>query len=127
MKKAENFKKGTIGIDGSHLEQTWQKEFYRIGTQVLDPHHFLLYDVGAVCGCKGFIDFYVDGKDWVIEMVRIWLNIIKGLNFTGNMKRLSNMRRVYPLLMFAANRKRFESCRMISYMCHTPKIIVHLR
>ncbi|CAG8741618.1 6202_t:CDS:2, partial [Dentiscutata heterogama] len=37
-----------FGINGNLLEQTWQKEFYRIGTQI----------------------FYVDGMDWAIEFLR---------------------------------------------------------
>ncbi|CAG8645387.1 8356_t:CDS:2, partial [Acaulospora morrowiae] len=34
-----------FGSDGRILEQTWQKEFYRIGTQVLGKGHFLSCDV----------------------------------------------------------------------------------
>ncbi|CAG8469981.1 1580_t:CDS:2, partial [Ambispora gerdemannii] len=56
--------------DGSPLEQTLQKEFYRIGTQVLGMGHFLSCDVGAVFGCDGYIDFYVDKLDWAIELLR---------------------------------------------------------
>ncbi|CAG8784988.1 5233_t:CDS:2, partial [Gigaspora margarita] len=52
-----------FGINGNLLEQTWQKEFYRVGTQVLGRNHFLSCDVGAVFGCDGYIDFYVDGLD----------------------------------------------------------------
>ncbi|CAG8535713.1 1375_t:CDS:2 [Rhizophagus irregularis] len=42
------------------MEQQWQKEFYRIGTQVLGMDHFLSCEVGTVFGCEGKIDFYVD-------------------------------------------------------------------
>ena len=59
-----------FGTDGNLLEQTWQKEFYRIGTQVLGWQHFLSCDVGAVFGCEGFVDFYVDQLDWAIELLR---------------------------------------------------------
>jgi hypothetical protein len=59
-----------FGSDGRILEQTWQKEFYRIGTQVLGRHHFLSCEVGSVFGCKGKIDFYVDKLDWAIELLR---------------------------------------------------------
>ncbi|CAG8598094.1 8930_t:CDS:2 [Diversispora eburnea] len=59
-----------FGTDGSLLEQTWQKEFYRVGTQVLGKNHFLSCDVGAVFGCDGYIDFYVDKLEWAIELLR---------------------------------------------------------
>ncbi|RGB35974.1 hypothetical protein C1646_667324 [Rhizophagus diaphanus] len=59
-----------FGSDGRILEQTWQKEFYRIGTQVLGKYHFLSYEVGSVFGCEGKIDFYVDKLDWAIELLR---------------------------------------------------------
>jgi hypothetical protein len=52
--------------DGRILEQTWQKEFYRISTQVLGKDHFLSCDVGSVSGCNRKIDFYMDKLDWVI-------------------------------------------------------------
>ncbi|GES73588.1 heat shock protein Hsp70 family protein [Rhizophagus clarus] len=59
-----------FGSDGRLLEQTWQKEFYRIGTQILGMDHFLSCEVGSVFGCKGKIDFYVDKLDWAIELLR---------------------------------------------------------
>ncbi|RGB35065.1 hypothetical protein C1646_742447 [Rhizophagus diaphanus] len=59
-----------FGSDRRILEQTWQKEFYRIGTQVLGKDHFLSYEVGSVFGCEGKIDFYVDKLDWAIEFLR---------------------------------------------------------
>ncbi|CAG8471465.1 43135_t:CDS:2 [Gigaspora margarita] len=59
-----------FGIDGNLLEKTWQKEFYRVGMQVLGMNHFLSYDVGEVFGCDGYINFYVDGLDWAIELLR---------------------------------------------------------
>ncbi|CAB4443258.1 unnamed protein product [Rhizophagus irregularis] len=49
-----------FGYDGRILEQTWQKEFYRIGTWVLGKNKFLSCEVGSVFGCKGRIDFYVN-------------------------------------------------------------------
>ncbi|PKC52478.1 hypothetical protein RhiirA1_515182, partial [Rhizophagus irregularis] len=39
-----------FGSNGRILEQTWQKEFYRIGTQVLGKDYFLSCDVGSVFG-----------------------------------------------------------------------------
>uniref|UniRef100_U9TXP5 Crinkler effector protein N-terminal domain-containing protein n=1 Tax=Rhizophagus irregularis (strain DAOM 181602 / DAOM 197198 / MUCL 43194) TaxID=747089 RepID=U9TXP5_RHIID len=59
-----------FGSDGRLLEQTWQKEFYRIGTQVLGRDHFLSCEVGSVFGCEGKIDFYVDKLEWAIELLR---------------------------------------------------------
>jgi hypothetical protein len=59
-----------FGSDGRILEQTWQKEFYRIGTRVLGKDHFLSCEVGSVFGCEGKIDFYVDKLDWAIELLR---------------------------------------------------------
>ncbi|GBB97773.1 hypothetical protein RclHR1_30620001 [Rhizophagus clarus] len=59
-----------FGSDGRFQEQTWQKEIYRIGTQVLGSEYFLLCDVGSVFGCDSKIDFYVDNKDWAIELLR---------------------------------------------------------
>ncbi|CAB4441285.1 unnamed protein product [Rhizophagus irregularis] len=59
-----------FGSEGRILEQTWQKEFYRIGTQVLGRNHFLSPEVGSVFGCEGKIDFYVDKLDWAIELLR---------------------------------------------------------
>jgi hypothetical protein len=35
-----------FGSDGRILEQTWQKEFYRIGTDQLGSEYFLSCDVG---------------------------------------------------------------------------------
>ncbi|RHZ84668.1 hypothetical protein Glove_78g162 [Diversispora epigaea] len=58
-----------FGTDGFLLEQTWKKEFYRIGTQMLGMHHFLSCDVGAVFGCYGYMDFYVDELEWAIELL----------------------------------------------------------
>ncbi|GET66202.1 uncharacterized protein OCT59_017869 [Rhizophagus irregularis] len=54
-----------FGSKGRIMEQQWQKEFYRIGTQVLGMDHFLSCEVGTVFGCEGKIDFYVDKLDWV--------------------------------------------------------------
>ncbi|CAB4419098.1 unnamed protein product [Rhizophagus irregularis] len=59
-----------FGSDGRILEQTWQKEFYRIGTQVLGKDHFLSCEVGSVFGCEGKIDFYADKLDWAIKLLR---------------------------------------------------------
>ncbi|CAB4446927.1 unnamed protein product [Rhizophagus irregularis] len=59
-----------FGSDGRILEQTWQKEFYGIGTQVLGKDYFLSCDVGSVFGCDGKIDYYVDKLDWAIEILR---------------------------------------------------------
>jgi len=59
-----------FGTNGNLLEQTWKKEFYRIGTQALGRMHFLSYEVSAVSACGGQIDFYVDGLDWAIELLR---------------------------------------------------------
>ncbi|CAI2169618.1 7253_t:CDS:2 [Funneliformis geosporum] len=58
------------GSDGRILEQTWQKEFYRIGTRVLGKDHFLSCDAGSAFGCDGKLDFYVDKLDWAIELLR---------------------------------------------------------
>src|SRR4051812_36472468 len=64
--------RGTLehGSDGRILEQTWQKEFYRIGTQVLGKDHFLSCDASSAFGCDGKLDFYVDKLDWAIELLR---------------------------------------------------------
>jgi hypothetical protein len=59
-----------FGSDGRILEQTWQKEFYGISTQVLGRDHFLSCEIGSVFGCEGKVDFYVDKLDWVIELLR---------------------------------------------------------
>ncbi|GBC21822.1 crinkler (CRN) family protein [Rhizophagus irregularis DAOM 181602=DAOM 197198] len=59
-----------FGYDGRILEQTWQKEFYRIGTWVLGKNKFLSCEVGSVFGCAGRIDFYVNELDWAIELLR---------------------------------------------------------
>ncbi|CAB4475965.1 hypothetical protein RhiirA1_495218 [Rhizophagus irregularis] len=59
-----------VGSEGRILEQTWQKEFYRIGTQVLGRDHFLSWEVGSVFGCEGKIDFYVEEFEWAIELLR---------------------------------------------------------
>ncbi|RIB06882.1 hypothetical protein C2G38_2115063 [Gigaspora rosea] len=59
-----------LGSNGKILEQTWQKEFFRISTQVLGKKYFLSCDVGSVFGCYGKIDFYVDTLDWAIELLR---------------------------------------------------------
>ncbi|CAG8775582.1 12839_t:CDS:1, partial [Ambispora leptoticha] len=59
-----------FGTDRNLLEQTWQKELYRVGTQVLGKDHFLSFDVGAVFGCDGYIDFYVDELEWAIELLK---------------------------------------------------------
>jgi hypothetical protein len=59
-----------FGFDGRILKQTWQKEFYRIGTLALESNHFLSCEVDPVFGCEGKIDFYVDKLDWVIEFLR---------------------------------------------------------
>ncbi|CAH1760649.1 13251_t:CDS:1, partial [Entrophospora sp. SA101] len=52
------------------LEQTWQKEFYRVGQRQLGDHYFLSCDVGATFICDGYIDFYVDELNWVIKILR---------------------------------------------------------
>ncbi|PKC04436.1 hypothetical protein RhiirA5_422241 [Rhizophagus irregularis] len=49
-----------FGSKGRIMEQQWQKEFYRIGTQVLGMDHFLSCKIETVFGCEGEIDFYVD-------------------------------------------------------------------
>ncbi|PKY49591.1 hypothetical protein RhiirA4_528156 [Rhizophagus irregularis] len=59
-----------VGSEKRILEQIWQKEFYRIGTQVLGKDHFLSCDVGSVFGCEGKIDFYVEKFEWAIELLR---------------------------------------------------------
>ncbi|KAF0531177.1 crinkler family protein [Gigaspora margarita] len=59
-----------FGIDGNLLEQICQKEFFRIGMQVLGKNHFLSCDVGAVFECDRYIDFYVDGMNWAIKLLR---------------------------------------------------------
>ncbi|RHZ52590.1 hypothetical protein Glove_460g69 [Diversispora epigaea] len=59
-----------IEIDKSLLKQIWQKEFYRVGTQVLGKNYFLSYDLGAVFECDRCIDFYVDELEWAIEFLR---------------------------------------------------------
>ncbi|CAB5379351.1 unnamed protein product [Rhizophagus irregularis] len=59
-----------VGSEERILEQTWQKEFYRIGTQVLGRDYFLSYEVGSVFGCEGKIDFYVEEFEWAIELLR---------------------------------------------------------
>ncbi|RIA80313.1 hypothetical protein C1645_810492 [Glomus cerebriforme] len=59
-----------FGSDGKFLEQTWQKEFYRIGTQILGRNHFLSCEIGSVFGYEGKVDFYVDKLDWAIELLK---------------------------------------------------------
>ncbi|RGB40141.1 hypothetical protein C1646_688324 [Rhizophagus diaphanus] len=59
-----------FGYDGRILEQTWQKEFYRIGTRLLGKDKFLSCEVGSVFGCEGRIDFYVNELEWAIELLR---------------------------------------------------------
>ncbi|GBB86517.1 hypothetical protein RclHR1_12940004 [Rhizophagus clarus] len=66
-----------FGSDGRILEQTWQKEFYRIGTRVLGRNHFLSREVGSVFGCEGKVDFYVDKLDWAIELLRDGEDMVK--------------------------------------------------
>ncbi|CAG8569538.1 11243_t:CDS:1, partial [Diversispora eburnea] len=44
------------------LEQTWQKEFYRIGQRQFGHCYFLSCDVGATFACDGYINFYVGGQ-----------------------------------------------------------------
>ncbi|RHZ81800.1 hypothetical protein Glove_117g21 [Diversispora epigaea] len=70
--QSRKFLKETLGFgtDGCLLEQTWQKEFYRVGTQVLGKAYFMSYNVGAVFGCVGYINFYVDKLEWAIELLR---------------------------------------------------------
>jgi len=53
------------------LEQTWQKEFYRIATSQLPQRHFISCDVGHLYGSKGLVDFYInDSLKWMIEIDR---------------------------------------------------------
>jgi hypothetical protein len=66
-----------IGKDKILLEQTWQKEFYRIGTRELGNDYFLSCDVGAYYGSEGYIDFYINGLEWAIELLRIGLDMEK--------------------------------------------------
>jgi hypothetical protein len=60
-----------IGRDGRLLERVWQMEWYRAATQILPEHIHASVDVGAVFGCHGYIDFYVDDdKNWAVELLR---------------------------------------------------------
>ena len=63
------------GEDKTLLEQTWQKEFYRAGTRALGGSHFLSCDVGPHFESKGYIDFYVKGLEWGIELLREGLDM----------------------------------------------------
>jgi hypothetical protein len=74
--------RGTFGSgsDGRILEQTWRKEFYRIGTQVLERDHFLSCEVGACFECGRFIDFYVSELDWAIEILKDGEDMVRHKN-----------------------------------------------
>jgi hypothetical protein len=63
------------GEDKRLLEQMWQKEFYRAGTRALGTDHFLSCDVGSHFKSKGYIDFYVVGLEWGIELLREGLDM----------------------------------------------------
>ncbi|RHZ80840.1 hypothetical protein Glove_131g40 [Diversispora epigaea] len=52
------------------LEQTWQKEFYKVATQVLGKAYFISCNIEAVFECDGYIDFYIDKLEWAIELLR---------------------------------------------------------
>jgi hypothetical protein len=59
------------GVRNIILERHWQMEFYRAGSSLLPNGFSISPDVGYMFGCKGFIDFYVDGKlKWGIELLR---------------------------------------------------------
>jgi len=63
------------------LEQTWQKEFYRIATSQLPSENFISCDVGHIYGSNGLLDFYINGSlKWMIEIVREGSNLNEHLN-----------------------------------------------
>ncbi|RGB29767.1 hypothetical protein C1646_672200 [Rhizophagus diaphanus] len=74
--ESSEFLKYLLGYrnDNMLLEQAWQKElqkeFYRIGTRALGNQYFLSCDVGSHSGSSGFKDFYIDGKEWAIKLLR---------------------------------------------------------
>lgn len=89
------------------LLETWQNEFYRVGTRALGNDHFLLCVTGVYYGSEGYMDFYVDGLDWAIEFLREDLNmekrntdnkeIVKVVNETAIIDILSNSKKVRKL------------------------------
>ena len=75
--ESDEILKYSLGTEANEklLEQTWQKEFYLAGTRALGRYHFLSCDVGPYFKSKGFIDFYVDGLGWAIELLREGLDM----------------------------------------------------
>lgn len=71
-KEKSEILKYSLGYENNKmlLEQILQKEFYRIGTRALGNQYFLSCNVGSHLESSGFIDFYIDGKEWVIELLR---------------------------------------------------------
>ncbi|CAG8829861.1 34224_t:CDS:1, partial [Racocetra persica] len=103
-----------FGIDGNLLEQTWQKEFYRVGTQVLGRIYFLSCDIGAVFGCDGQIDFYVDGLDWAIELLRDGEHMTEHSNrfkLTGEYKEIVKYAKSVAIIDIRSESKKVRNLR----------------
>ncbi|RIB01765.1 hypothetical protein C2G38_2229733 [Gigaspora rosea] len=59
-----------VGNDCRLLERVWQMEFYRASMQVLPEDIYVSVDVGAVFGSEGYLDFYVNDRNWAVELLR---------------------------------------------------------
>ncbi|CAB5386898.1 unnamed protein product [Rhizophagus irregularis] len=93
------------------LEQTWQKEFYRIGTRALGNQYFLSW---SHLGSSEFIDFYIGGKEWAIELLREGSDMDKHnrrFDETGKYKEIADVAKEIAIIDIRSESKKIRDLK----------------
>jgi hypothetical protein len=89
------------------LEKLWQKEFYKIGNQVLGNDYYLSF----LSESEEYTDFYIDGLDWAIELLK------EGLDMEEYNRRIDETTGEYKEIMKVAN-----EMAIIDIRCESKKV-----
>ncbi|CAG8684320.1 45301_t:CDS:2 [Gigaspora margarita] len=94
-----------FGIDGNLLEQTWQKEFYRIEIQVLGKNHFLSCDVDGKHMAKHSNRF--EPTDEYKEIVK-YAKSVAIIDVQSESKKVRNLQKDFIHVSFSENYNTFK-------------------
>jgi len=116
--------KNSLSINNEITKEKWAHEFYYGASRVLPKTYSITSDVGYIFGTQRAANYYVNKKEWIIELTREVENIAdyeKKFTEEGIYRSLSSKIKRYVILDFRPENKRVPKLDMNFWNILYPK------